>query len=48
MGLLMVTEHMVQLFHFEQCERCVALSMKMQRASSMRLGPTLEEISSVF
>lgn len=48
MGLLMVTEHMVQLLHLELCDKCVASSMKMQIASSMCSGPTLEEISSLF
>lgn len=48
MGLLAVTEHMVQLLHLELCDKYVAPSMKMQIASSMCSGPTLEEISSFY
>jgi len=48
MGLLVVTEHMVQLLHLEPCDKCVMSSMKMQIASSTCSGPTLEEISSFF
>ena len=48
MGLLMVTEHMVQLLHLELCDKCAASSMKMQIASSVCSGPTLKEISPFF
>lgn len=48
MGLLMVTEHMVQLLLLELRNKCVTLSMKMQIASSVCSGTTLEKISSFF
>lgn len=48
MGLLMVTEHMVRLICLELHNKCVALSMKMQIASSMCSVPTSEMISSFF
>lgn len=44
-GLLMVTEHMVQLPHTELGDKRGASSMKMQTASSMCSGPALGEIS---
>lgn len=47
-GLLMVTEHMLQLLHLELCDKCVASSIKMQIESSMCSGSTLEEISSLL
>jgi len=48
MGLLMVTEHMVQLFLLELCNKCVIQSMKMQIANKVHSRLTLEEISSFF